>query len=1000
MKVLIVDFDLFSKIGGGQTIYRNIMLRNPAIQFWYFTRAARRETDLPSNAATVRFTPRFIAEFHPTSPRDEAFYSAYLFARNLAYSVRGMRFDVVDVPDYYNFTAFLAPALREFNVRFSVIAQSLHGRLSATRFINWDAHYRARQIVQTRNKTDLCAFQAQRRAERELEDGGLQAADLRYSLSQRYISQLCPRTDGLMFEYLDPLKVVEIPDLHRLDLRAGQLRVLFVGRLERTKGPDTFLELVWLSGAHTRGVVQLIGADELMQGMPISLSLLEQARRRGIQAIHVPSITRRQLLEMFVKPCLVLAPSRFETFGLAPLEAILRGSLSGFSSVCGIHEYVQAQWPELRYALLCHDQPGISARNIRELLDDFENARAHNWAYLRDQRLNERYAPERISNFMLEIYSQPSTFSASIRDQFEYEYFYHSTARRYISTLIPLALAKSVARRLMPPAVWEGAWYAAQSFRNLQAGFRHWASGLRMRLRETRPLARFPALDILLRQMRAQRRLRLHQQALDNYDLLCRLAELVRYGRAKFFHALALAEKARRNPALGYLYLLRVWRWTGQSVGLSTPAVAQAFRAAGFEHIAEAIPYLLEPDYATQIYDYLTNRVQRFTALPERNYTFEARYVSNPVPRVSIIVSLYNAQNKLHLFTNLLAQTDLVCARQAEVIFIDSASPIPQFSQAMLEHLAQQMEVTFLRTPTRENIPAAWNRGIAEARGEYLVFLGVDEMVTIDALSKLASYLDRHPEVDWVSGNAVVTNVDRQGHFVSDVLTYNRSGLNQFSLLLDSSYAGYPGGMYRRSLHQRFGLYDTAFRAASDTEFKYRIYPFARFGHINQTLGIYLDYPEERMTAHPRAEIEDQKALYLFKTPGGLRYLLQNKTEAEIYELLCQAVGFRRSYATTTDTDFDFALNIATHLAHLNPREPRYRIWLADLRFIQNYLRALEQWDGSLRQMLTLSAQVAQLMHLEEKHSRLRGARVYYHILNDVRYAVHANVWRASTANP
>ncbi|MCS6911179.1 MAG: hypothetical protein NZM11_11545, partial [Anaerolineales bacterium] len=127
---------------------------------------------------------------------------------------------------------------------------------------------------------------------------------------------------------------------------------------------------------------------------------------------------------------------------------------------------------------------------------------------------------------------------------------------------------------------------------------------------------------------------------------------------------------------------------------------------------------------------------------------------------------------------------------------------------------------------------------------------------------------------------------------------------------------------------------------------------------------------------------------------------LQNKTEAEIYELLCQAVGFRRSYATTTDTDFDFALNIATHLAHLNPREPRYRIWLADLRFIQNYLRALEQWDGSLRQMLTLSAQVAQLMHLEEKHSRLRGARVYYHILNDVRYAVHANVWRASTANP
>ena len=29
MKVLIADFDLFAKVGGGQTFYRSIILKNP-----------------------------------------------------------------------------------------------------------------------------------------------------------------------------------------------------------------------------------------------------------------------------------------------------------------------------------------------------------------------------------------------------------------------------------------------------------------------------------------------------------------------------------------------------------------------------------------------------------------------------------------------------------------------------------------------------------------------------------------------------------------------------------------------------------------------------------------------------------------------------------------------------------------------------------------------------------------------------------------------------------
>ena len=35
MKVLIADFDLFKKTGGGQTFYRSLIKKNPEIDFYY-----------------------------------------------------------------------------------------------------------------------------------------------------------------------------------------------------------------------------------------------------------------------------------------------------------------------------------------------------------------------------------------------------------------------------------------------------------------------------------------------------------------------------------------------------------------------------------------------------------------------------------------------------------------------------------------------------------------------------------------------------------------------------------------------------------------------------------------------------------------------------------------------------------------------------------------------------------------------------------------------------
>src|SRR5438477_586064 len=85
-----------------------------------------------------------------------------------------------------------------------------------------------------------------------------------------------------------------------------------------------------------------------------------------------------------------------------------------------------------------------------------------------------------------------------------------------------------------------------------------------------------------------------------------------------------------------------------------------------------------------------------------------------------------------------------------------------------------------------------------------------------------ATTTDQNPGIDWVQGTAIITEVNRTGGFVRDVMAYNRRFDNAVLHYLDTCYIGYAGALYRRSLHDRVGYYDDRFRAAGDTEFKNR----------------------------------------------------------------------------------------------------------------------------------------------------------------------------------
>jgi glycosyltransferase involved in cell wall biosynthesis len=415
-------------------------------------------------------------------------------------------------------------------------------------------------------------------------------------------------------------------------------------------------------------------------------------------------------------------------------------------------------------------------------------------------------------------------------------------------------------------------------------------------------------------------------------DVRALLKESPAWLRTRLTLALADAEAASGKDLLAAAYRFRALRWLGDDRFGVTPSITATATSASLNEEAMAVAFCRQSlgSDADQpgVSAYLQSRYEalRRIAIPA-DYEQRTDARSKDRYRVSVIVSMYNVTPQaLDRFMQMLSTLTMVKRGDAEVIFIDSGSPWPQWAllSSRVDSLkALGMEYVFVRTAARETIQSAWNRGITLARGEYLACLGTDEALHPQALDVLADTLDRQPSVDWAMSDSVVTSVDARGVHVDDKMAYLRTGnWSEASLLFDCTYLSYVGGLYRRSVHDRFGYYDPTFSGAGDTEFKCRVHPFITTVHVPRTLGAFLDYPAERVTASYRIELEDARAWYLFRTPGGIRYLFQNADASRIEAAFWGMLANRRAFTGGPESDVQFAVRLLPLLRERNPQSP------------------------------------------------------------------------------
>lgn len=895
MRVLIFVEDLYSTTGGGQSFFCDTIRAHPDYEFWYFTSAAVEPADLPSNVRALPMLEiyqkhRSAVEFSETdltldgySLSDKEGQVLYIF--DLAASAIGHNFDIIEIPDFFSLGALIPFALRHVGVGFERVVLSMHGTLSHALVDNWDEN----------TDFDQPFWEA---AEELL----YRSADVRYGIGPGYIAEW-QRLTGCPAMLMDLTSMIDMSQYRERRMSYGGApkrrrapTVAYVGRHEKCKGPDLFLELVADLPAGSYGQALIVGPSVTI-GRVNSRDELEQMAKRRRLAIDYAELKRAELLNSFAtKDWVIVLPSRKDTFNLAALEALLCGCPTLVSDRAGACEYLDRVLPGLPYAKMDPDNLPDARAQLLELIRDYDARRDELHRYLATAELSK------IGTALPAIYQAEATP--------------HRASQETLSQLFePLAayVEERVGEAAQTAARGNLRARLADMFRDQEGGSEQQLGALFDQVLRFREIAAAFAPETVDLASLADR----------EFDKLTR--ELLPFcnsgNRVPVYRMLAELERKRGNELLYATYQIRTMRLSGTSEPKIISEVSDILKENGFpdEALVVGALYGRSPECAVAL-DYIRGMSRRFDKPPPDDFTVTVDHRNDDHPKISVIVSMYNVADKFQAFFRGVLSFTEAARRNMELILVDSNSADSTHDVVIAEldrvrAAGKGISTLYVRTAERETIQRAWNRGIGLSRGTYLAFLGVDEMNRPDALELMANFLDRHAAIDWVQGTAIVTQVNHRGGFVRDVMSYNRFSDCGSMQYLDTCYIGFVGALYRRSLHDRVGYYDDRFRAAGDTEFKNRALPRMRVATIPECLGFFWNYPDERTTHSPTAEIEDIRAWYLYRSLAGMMYAFDDTDGHDAAQLFFRCLQYRKSYMDIDCTDVELASTVVQYLA-------------------------------------------------------------------------------------
>ncbi|MDX1516534.1 MAG: glycosyltransferase family 2 protein [Woeseiaceae bacterium] len=189
------------------------------------------------------------------------------------------------------------------------------------------------------------------------------------------------------------------------------------------------------------------------------------------------------------------------------------------------------------------------------------------------------------------------------------------------------------------------------------------------------------------------------------------------------------------------------------------------------------------------------------------------------VPRLSIVIATWQAAATLDSALRSVVEQEF---RDWELLIPDGGS-----TDGTVDVIRQyEPHVQWWQSRPDEGIYDAWNQALGHARGEYVCFLGADDVLADErALARLFVAIgDDDYDLVTSCGRNVDASTGRSVVYGS-AWDYDRIGRRMIVC--------HPGLLHRRTLFERFGRFDTRYRIVGDLDFLLRLPPEIRTRHVD-----------------------------------------------------------------------------------------------------------------------------------------------------------------------
>lgn len=226
----------------------------------------------------------------------------------------------------------------------------------------------------------------------------------------------------------------------------------------------------------------------------------------------------------------------------------------------------------------------------------------------------------------------------------------------------------------------------------------------------------------------------------------------------------------------------------------------------------------------------------------EKRYHAKFHIKSKPQVLVSVLTSLYRGGDFIEQFLDNITGQDIF-DEYCELIIVDADSPEDEAS-TIQRYVAKHPNINYMRMNHRIGIYDAWNVAAKAARGTYLTNANLDDLRRSDSFHLQAAALDNLPFVDVVYQDLYYT-FDPELSFEQIAAFGHKTNLPIVTIHNLVEYnSPHNAPMWRRSLHDEVGWFDTHLKSAGDYEFWFRCLAAGKtFYKINDPHVVYYQNP-------------------------------------------------------------------------------------------------------------------------------------------------------------